>query len=107
VETQQSDRAPRTGTEKKMEKAVPKIAGRRDTDEGNPGGELNPAVDNRMLGKKNPSVLSCVDKRTKEGSNCSSEVKTVHRGLRWGSPHYSGETEGIWKNSFFHNVLFC
>jgi len=42
------------------------------------GGELDPANDVRRCCKKNSSfVLSCIDKRTKEGCDGGSEVRTV------------------------------
>jgi len=45
------------------------------------GGELDPADDVHKRCKKNsPSVLSCIDKRTKEGCDRGSEVGTVHSG---------------------------
>jgi len=47
------------------------------------GGELDPADDERRCCKKNFSyVLSCLDKRTKEGCDRGSEVETVYSG--WG-----------------------
>jgi len=43
------------------------------------GGEQDLADDVRRRCKKNsPSVLSCIDKRTKEGCNRGSEFRTVH-----------------------------
>jgi len=46
----------------------------------NPGGEfeLNSAVDVHRRCKKNSSVLSCMDKRTRESCDRGSEVGTVH-----------------------------
>jgi len=41
-------------------------------------GEVDPTVDDCRRCKKNsPSVFSCINKRTKEGSDCVSEVETV------------------------------
>jgi len=50
---------------------------------GNPEeGELDPAVDDRRsCRKKSPSILMCLDKRTKEGCDLGSEVGTFHSGL--------------------------
>jgi len=38
------------------------------------GGELESAVNDYRRCKKNSLVLSCIDKRAKEGCNCGSEV---------------------------------
>jgi len=34
----------------------------------------------RCCMKNSPFVLSCIDKRTKEGCDCGSKVETVHSG---------------------------
>jgi len=44
-------------------------------------GELDPAADDRRRCKNFPSVLSCIDKRTKEVCDRGSEAGTVHSGL--------------------------
>jgi len=45
------------------------------------GGESNPAENVCRPYKKNsPSVLSCIDKKTKKGCGYSSEVGTFHNG---------------------------
>jgi len=45
------------------------------------GGKLDPAEDVRRCCKKNPpSILSCLDKRTRKGCDRGSEVGTVHSG---------------------------
>jgi len=44
----------------------------------NPEGvELNPAVDDRRRCKKNSSVLSCIDKMTKNSCDRGSKVRTI------------------------------
>jgi len=64
---------------------VPMMAQRRGSD--NPkGGELDLAVDGRTRCKKNSSVLSCIDKRTKEGCDRDSAIRTVHNRLRRKGP---------------------
>jgi len=45
------------------------------------GGGPDPAIDDRRPSKKNsPSVLSCIDKRTKEGCDRGSVDGMVHNG---------------------------
>jgi len=44
------------------------------------GGESDPAEGVRWRCKKNCSVLSCIDKRTREDCDRGSEVWTVHSG---------------------------
>jgi len=45
------------------------------------GGESDPADgDGRRCMKNSPSVLSCIGKRTNEGSDRGNEVETVHSG---------------------------
>jgi len=47
----------------------------------NPGrDESDPANGVRRRCKNSPSVLSCIDKRTKEGCDRGSDVGTVHSG---------------------------
>jgi len=49
--------------------------------QGNPEeGEIYPADNVRRRCKKNSSVLSCIDMRTKEGRDSGSEDGTVHSG---------------------------
>jgi len=49
-------------------------------------GELDLAEDVRRRCKKNSPVLSCVGKRTREGCDRGSEVRTVHSGRDWEGP---------------------
>jgi len=54
--------------------------------------ELDPAVDDRKCCKKNSFVSSCIDKRTKEGYDRGSEVRTVRSRL-WSVPLDRGNPE--------------
>jgi len=45
------------------------------------GIELDPENDVRRRCNKNFSVLTCIDKRTREGCGCGSKVGTAHSGL--------------------------
>jgi len=79
TETQQSDLALRPGPEVKIE-VVPKKARRRGSDADNPeGGEPDP-TDNvyRSCRKDSPFPSTYTDKRTKEGCDHGSEVRTAH-----------------------------
>jgi len=64
----------------KMEELVPKMACRRGSDVGNPrGSECDPAEGVPRRYKKNyHSILSCIGKRTTEGCDRSSDVRTVY-----------------------------
>jgi len=66
----------------KMEEVAPKMAHRRGSDAGNPGGgESDPAERVRRCCMKNSLfVLSCIGKRTRESCDRGSEVGTVHSG---------------------------
>jgi len=83
AETQQSGHAPRSGPEIEAGRSsakddAPDVQIRDNTE----GGELDPAADVRRHCKRNSSsVLSCIDKRTKEGCDRSSEVGAVPGGL--------------------------
>jgi len=64
----------------KMEEVMPNMARREARMRNNPvGGDLDPADDVRRRCKKNSSfILSCIDKKTKEGCDNGSEIGTVH-----------------------------
>jgi len=62
------------------------------------GGELDPVVDARRRCKKNSFVLSCLDKRIKQGCDRGSEVGTV---LRRGRASSSEENH---RDSFPQNI---
>jgi len=67
----------------------------------NPGGDaLDSAEGVRRLCKKKSSVLSCLDKRTREGCDRGSKVGTLHSGLDREGASSSEDTERIWQNSF-------
>jgi len=57
-----------------------------DAKQSSEGGELDPANDVRRHRKKNSSVLSCIDNRTKKGCNHGSEVGTDHNGRDGAGP---------------------
>jgi len=60
------------------------------------GDELDPADDVCRRCKKNSSfVLSCIDKRTKEGCDRGSKVETVQNERDWEKASSSEKTEGI------------
>jgi len=61
-----------------MEEVVLKMARRRGSDAGTVKEEVR-GVHRRCM-KNSPSFLSCISKRTKEGCDHGSEVKTVHSG---------------------------
>jgi len=65
-----------------MEEVVPKMARRRGSYAGNPGGsESDPAEGvHRRCMKNSPSVLFCVGKRRKERCDRGSNVGTIHSG---------------------------
>jgi len=64
-------------------------------------GELDPAVDVRRRCMKNsPSVLSCIDKRTKESCNRGSEVGTVHSVRGEKGPFLLGNRRNLARENF-------
>jgi len=68
------------GDQRSKMEVVPKIARRTGSDAEHPGGELDPAEDVHRRCKKNSPALSCIGKRTREGCDRSSEVRSVHSG---------------------------
>jgi len=72
---------PRSGLEIKIVEVVSTMV-RRSSDAGQSRRRwVRPAVDDRRRCKKNsPSILSCLEKRTKEGCDRGSKVGTVHGG---------------------------
>jgi len=60
----------------------------------NSRGELDPAENVHRRCKKNSSVLSCIDKRTREGCDRGSEVRTVHSG-RDGEGQFRGNRRNL------------
>jgi len=77
VETQQSATPQGLDQKLKMEEVVPKMARREDQMSDNSGVELDPTVEDRKRCMKNSSVLSCMDKSTKENCDRGSEVWIV------------------------------
>jgi len=64
-----------------MEEVVPKMTHRRRSDGENPGGGKSEHAEGvRRRCMMNSSVLSCIGKRTREGCDRGSEVRTVHSG---------------------------
>jgi len=78
METQQSSHTKGLDQSSKMEEVVPKMVHQEARMRENPEEDkLDPVNDVRRCCKKNFSVLSCIDKMTKEGCDHGSKVGTV------------------------------
>jgi len=68
------------------------------------GGQADPALDVRRLCRKNFSIFSCIDKRTKESCVRGSEVGTVHSGRDGEGPAPLKKQE-IWQKRYLRELF--